>query len=127
MTLVLAVELAPMALFAVPGGIVAERLGARTTMMVCDAARIPLLAALPLLHSADLLGLPLLLALVFAANALRQREPAPATPRSPRELSYGTASRAHRFSSIRRTGQSVAEPPKSRAPPANTFAPAAVS
>ena len=45
---------------------VVERLGGRTTMLVCDAARIPLLASLPLLHSADLLSFPLLLGLVFA-------------------------------------------------------------
>ena len=36
-------------------------------------------------------------------------------------------SRAQRLSSIRFTGQNVAEPPKSSAPAANTFAPAGVS
>ena len=66
MTLVLAAEIAPMAILGIPSGMVVERLGARTTMLVCDAARVPLLAALPLLHSADMLGFPLLLALVFA-------------------------------------------------------------
>ena len=66
MTLVLAAEIAPMAIFGIPSGMVVERLGARTTMLVCDAARIPLLAALPVLHSADALSFPLLLALVFA-------------------------------------------------------------
>ena len=66
MTLVLAVEIAPMALLGIPSGMVVERLGARTTMLVCDAARIPLLAALPILHSAGLLSFPLLLVLVFA-------------------------------------------------------------
>ena len=66
MTLVLAAEIAPMAVFGIPSGMVVERLGARTTMLVCDAARIPLLAALPVLHSADALSFPLLLALVFA-------------------------------------------------------------
>ena len=40
---------------------------------------------------------------------------------------YGAASRAHRFSSIRLTGQKVADPPKSSAPAAKTFAPAGVS
>ena len=35
-------------------------------MLVCDAARVPLLAALPLLHAADALSFPLLLVLVFA-------------------------------------------------------------
>ncbi|MGH3070761.1 MAG: MFS transporter [Gaiellaceae bacterium] len=66
MTLVLAVEILPMAIFGIPSGAVVERLGARTTMLVCDAARVPLLAALPILHSAGALRFPLLLALVFA-------------------------------------------------------------
>ena len=66
MTLVLAAEIAPIAILGIPSGIVVERLGARTTMLVCDAARVPLLAALPLLHSADALSFPLLLVLVFA-------------------------------------------------------------
>ncbi len=66
MTLVLAAEIAPMAIFGIPSGMVVERLGARTTMLVCDAARVPLLAALPILHSADALSFPLLLVLVFA-------------------------------------------------------------
>ena len=34
-------------------------------MLVCDAARVPLLASLPLLYSADLLSFPLLLGIVF--------------------------------------------------------------
>lgn len=65
MTYVLAAEILPMALLGIPSGMVVERLGARRTMLVCDAARIPLLAGLPLLHSAGLLSFPLLLALVF--------------------------------------------------------------
>jgi MFS family permease len=65
MTLVLAAEILPMAIFGIPSGAVVERLGARTTMLTCDAARVPLLASLPILHSADLLSFPLLLGLVF--------------------------------------------------------------
>jgi MFS family permease len=65
MTYVLAAEILPMAVLGIPSGMVVERLGARRTMLVCDAARIPLLASLPLLHGADLLSFPLLLALVF--------------------------------------------------------------
>lgn len=65
MTYVLAAEILPMALLGIPSGMVVERLGARRTMLVCDAARFPLLAAIPLLHSADLLTFPLLLVLVF--------------------------------------------------------------
>src|SRR5687767_14981713 len=65
MSYVLAAQLAPMALLGIPSGTLVEWLGARRTMLLCDAARIPLLASLPLLHGADLLSLPLLLALVF--------------------------------------------------------------
>jgi len=65
MTIVLAVEILPVAILGIPSGMVVERLGARTTMLVCDAARVPLLASLPLLHSAGMLHFPLLLALVF--------------------------------------------------------------
>ena len=66
MSVVLAVEILPMALLGIPSGTVVERLGGRTTMLVCDAARAPLLASIPLLHAAGLLSFPLLLALVFA-------------------------------------------------------------
>ena len=65
MSIVLAAEILPMAIFGIPSGMVVERLGARTTMLVCDAARAPLLASLPILHSFDLLSFPLLIALVF--------------------------------------------------------------
>ena len=65
MSLVLAVEILPMAIFGIPSGMLVERLGARTTMLVCDAARAPLLVALPILHAAGLLHFSVLLALVF--------------------------------------------------------------
>ena len=68
MTLVLAAEIAPSAILGIPSGMAVERLGARTTMLTCDAARLPLLASLPILHSADMLSFPLLLALVFAVG-----------------------------------------------------------
>ncbi len=41
--------------------------------------------------------------------------------------SYGVESRAQRFESMRLTVGTVAEPPKSIAPPAKTFAPCGVS
>jgi len=65
MALVLAAEIAPSAILGIPSGIAVERLGARTTMLTCDAARLPLLASLPILHSAGMLSFPLLLVLVF--------------------------------------------------------------
>ena len=65
MSLVLAAEMLPMALLGIPSGSLVQRLGARTTMLVSDFARAPLLAAIPILHSAGALSFGLLLALVF--------------------------------------------------------------
>ena len=64
MGVVLAAELIPIALLGIPSGYVVERLGARTTMLTCDLARAPVIAAIPVLHSVGLLSFPLLLALV---------------------------------------------------------------
>jgi len=64
MTLVLAAEIAPMAILGIPSGTLVERLGSRTTMLVADFARAPILASIPLLHAADALTFPLLLGLV---------------------------------------------------------------
>ena len=68
-SLVVAAELAGVALFGLPGGALLQRLGARRTMMLCDAARAPLLALVPALHYAGLLRFWPLLAIVFAAGA----------------------------------------------------------
>jgi len=65
MGIVLAAELLPIAILGIPSGIVVSRLGARRTMLVSDAARVPLMAAIPLLHAADMLSFGLLLVLVF--------------------------------------------------------------
>ena len=65
MGIVLAVELAPVALLGIPSGAVVARLGARRTMQLSDLARVPLMCSIPLLHSAGLLTFPLLLAIVF--------------------------------------------------------------
>lgn len=66
MGVVLAVELLPVALLGIPSGTLVSRLGARRTMMVGDLARVPLMASLPVLHTAGLLSFPVLLGLVFA-------------------------------------------------------------
>jgi MFS family permease len=66
MSIVLAVELLPVALLGIPSGALISRLGARTTMVIGDAARAPLMLAIPLLHEAGLLTFPLLLVFVFA-------------------------------------------------------------
>ena len=65
MGIVLAVELAPVALLGIPSGAVVARLGARRTMQLSDLARVPLMCSIPLLHSAGVLTFPLLLAIVF--------------------------------------------------------------
>src|SRR4051812_3936467 len=65
MSYVLAAEILPVALFGVPSGSVVQRLGSRRTMLLADLVRAPLIALVPLLHRADALSFPLLLALVF--------------------------------------------------------------
>ena len=66
MGIVLAVEMAPVALLGIPSGAVVARLGARRTMQLSDLARVPLMCSIPLLHSAGVLSFPLLLVIVFA-------------------------------------------------------------
>jgi predicted MFS family arabinose efflux permease len=68
MTWVLIAELVPIAVLGFWGGAIAARLGTRRTMLVCDIVRAPLLAAIPILHSLDLLAFPVLLALVAATG-----------------------------------------------------------
>ena len=64
MSLVLAAEVIPMAILGVPSGAVVQRLGSRTTMLVADLARAPILAAVPLLYAAGALSFGVLLGLV---------------------------------------------------------------
>ena len=66
MSLVLAAEILPMAILGVPSGAVVQRLGSRTTMLVADLARAPILAAIPVLHAAGALTFELLLGIVAA-------------------------------------------------------------
>jgi predicted MFS family arabinose efflux permease len=65
MTLVLAVEIAPVAILGIPSGALVQRIGARNTMLVSDFVRAPLLASIPLLHAAGALSFGLLLGIVF--------------------------------------------------------------
>jgi MFS family permease len=64
MSIVLAAELAPVAVLGIPSGVVIARWGARRTMLVADLARVPVIASIPLLHELGLLSFPLLLVLV---------------------------------------------------------------
>jgi MFS family permease len=65
MSYVLAVEIAPVAVFGIPSGSLVGRLGARRTMLLSDLLRTPLIALVPILYWADALGFGLLLGLVF--------------------------------------------------------------
>lgn len=65
MAYVLAVEIAPMAIFGIPSGALVSRLGGRRTMLVSDALRTPLMVLIPVLHWTGSLTFPLLLVLVF--------------------------------------------------------------
>src|SRR5438067_3767143 len=68
MTWVLIAEILPVAVLGFWGGAIAGRVGTRRTMLVCDFARAPLFASIPLLHSAGLLPFPALLAPVAASG-----------------------------------------------------------
>jgi MFS family permease len=69
MAFVVGVEAAALGIVGFAAGNLASRLGPRRTMLFCDAARAPLMAAIPALHFLDLLSFPLLLAIVFAVGA----------------------------------------------------------
>jgi predicted MFS family arabinose efflux permease len=58
-----------MALLAIPGGALVSRIGARSTMLLGDAVRAPLVALVPVLSFTGHLTYPILLALVFLLGA----------------------------------------------------------
>jgi MFS family permease len=64
MGVVLAAELAPIALLGIPSGTVVAKLGARRTMILSDLARAPLIASIPMLHALGWLTFGLLLVIV---------------------------------------------------------------
>jgi MFS family permease len=69
MAVVVAVEAAALGIVGFASGNLAARLGPRRTMLLCDAARAPLMALIPALHFTGFLSFPLLLVLVFAVGA----------------------------------------------------------
>jgi predicted MFS family arabinose efflux permease len=69
MSLVLAAEILPMAVLGIPSGALVQRLGSRTTMLLADVARAPILASIPILYSAGALDFWLLLAIVALLGA----------------------------------------------------------
>jgi len=68
MTWVIIAELLPMAAVGFFGGALAQRVGTRRTMLVCDLARVPLMGAIPLLYDLGHLPFWALLALVAATG-----------------------------------------------------------
>src|SRR6266540_1069553 len=67
---VMAAELVGLALLGLPGGRLLGKLGARRTMILCDAARAPLMAVIPVLHWSGGLSFAVLLAVAFGLGAL---------------------------------------------------------
>jgi predicted MFS family arabinose efflux permease len=65
MSVVVAAEMLPVALFGLASGAVTARIGARRTMLICDASRSILLAAIPTLHLMGMLSFAGLVGLVF--------------------------------------------------------------
>jgi MFS family permease len=70
MAVVLAVEAGSLAIFGFLLGNVVTRLGPRRTMLIADGMRAPLTALIPVLHWADALSFPLLLALIAVISAV---------------------------------------------------------
>lgn len=69
MSLVLTAEFAGVVIVGLVSGKLVARFGTRRTMLIGDAARAPLMASIPLLHLADGLNLPILLAVSFGLGA----------------------------------------------------------
>ena len=65
---VLAAEMLPIAIFGIPAGTVIAKLGAKKTMLICDAARGPLMLVIPILHSTGHLSFAALLGTTFAVG-----------------------------------------------------------
>jgi len=66
--LVLGIGSIPFVTLPLPAGALIARIGARQTMVIADAARLPLLAAIPALYSLGALSFPLLVVLVALTN-----------------------------------------------------------
>jgi predicted MFS family arabinose efflux permease len=69
MSVVMGAELVGLALLGLPGGRLLGRLGARRTMILCDAARAPIMLVIPVLHWSGGLSFGVLLAVAFALGA----------------------------------------------------------
>jgi MFS family permease len=106
-SLVVAAEMAPVAVFGLASGMVTARLGSRRTFLVCDAARALTLATIPTLHALGELSFSVLLALVFATGTFMV--PAAAAQRVVLpELVGEDEARVGQAMSLLQTAQSVA-------------------
>src|SRR5438105_8844497 len=79
--LVLGIGAIPFVTLPIPAGSLIARIGARQTMVIADAARLPLFAAIPALYSLHALSFPLLVVLVALRNVFTPAH-MPAKPRS---------------------------------------------
>jgi MFS family permease len=70
MSLVMAAELFGLALAGFPSGRLINRIGARRTMVLCDALRGPFMLLVPVLHWADALSFPALVVVAFVLGGL---------------------------------------------------------
>jgi MFS family permease len=70
MSIVVAAEATAYAAFGIPSGSVLSRLGARRTMLLCDASRGPLMLLVPTLHWSGHLSLGALIAVAFLLGLL---------------------------------------------------------
>jgi MFS family permease len=70
MGVVFAVEVLPFVLFGLHAGLVVDRLGPRTTMLVSDLARAPVIALVPLLQELGGLSYSLILVIAFVQGSL---------------------------------------------------------
>ncbi|HEV2590945.1 MAG TPA: MFS transporter, partial [Gaiellaceae bacterium] len=68
MGLVFAVELIPFVLFGLHAGLVVDRLGPRTTMLISDIVRAPVIALVPFLHAVGGLSYGIILAVAFVGG-----------------------------------------------------------
>ena len=76
MSLVFAAEIAPVALFGTPSGLIVQRLGVRKTMLLGDGVRAGLVASIPLLYYAGALSFASLLLIVFCTGIFSAPYPA---------------------------------------------------
>jgi MFS family permease len=70
MGVVFAAELLPFVLFGLHAGVVVDRLGPRTTMLLSDLTRAPVIALVPFLHAIGGLSYGVILAVAFVHGAL---------------------------------------------------------